>query len=209
MIGLVTGESGIGKTRSIEWYCSNGTGVIHIRAHAKYSTKDVFADIHRALGFDGTGNVHKMMNDIVSKISGNKRLIIIDEAEHLTANTLDEIRQINDRSGAGVLYVGLPKFRAQLKTLRSKFEYIVNRISVPRRIDQLSTDDVEALVRTVLPEAAGKVSAEFHSASAGNARVLETLIFNVQRTLRIRQKTERDAVITPDMIRQVAIHVIV
>lgn len=203
IIGLVVGASGLGKTRSIEEYAANNPGVILIRAHAKYSVKDVFSDIHIEVGFDGKGNVHRMMRDIEVKLKGTKRLIVIDEAEHLTANTLDEIRQINDRVGVGILYIGLEKFRSQLRTMRTGFEYIVNRVRIPRKLEKLQLADVEKLVSTVLPNANGLCKV-FHEMSGGNARVLETILFNSFRVSSIK-KCEINA----ELIKQVALAVIV
>lgn len=180
-IGLLTGASGIGKTRSCEEYAAANPGaVIFVRSHLKYNTKDVFADIHKQVGLTGTGSVHRMLLEICSKLDGSKRLIIIDESEHLSASTLDEIRQINDRAAVGVLYVGLDRFRSQLRSMRHEFEYIFNRVRVPAKLGKLTQSDTELLVKSVLPEANGLCKV-FYAASGGNARILEMLVFNSTR----------------------------
>lgn len=203
VMGMVVGASGLGKTRSIEQYIFLNPGTILISAHAKYSVKDVFSDIHRAIGFDGEGNVHRMMRDISNKLKGTNRLIIIDEAEHLSAICLDEIRQINDRARIGVLYVGLEKFRSQVRAMKSGYEYIVNRVKIPRKLGKLMPEDTEMIVKSILPSANGLCKV-FHEMSGGNARVLETILFNSLRVAKIN-KCEID----PRLIKQVAIEVIV
>lgn len=182
VIGLLTGDSGIGKTRSCEEYAAENPGaVIMVKSHLTYKTKDVFADIHRQLGMAGMGSIHRMLVEICAKLSGSKRLIIIDESEHLSASTLDEIRQINDRAGVGVLYVGLDRFRAQLRSMRHEFEYVFNRIRVPAKLGKITLTDAELLVKSTLPQANGLCKI-FHSVSGGNARTLEMLVFNAIRT---------------------------
>lgn len=196
VIGLCTGPSGIGKTRAIKEYQSKNAGVILIEAHCAYRTRDVIADLHRAVGLSGEGTVHRMLRDLVEKLKRTGRLIIVDESEHLKSGTLDELRRLNDWCGVGLLYVGLDRFREQIAALRSDFAYITNRIRIPASLRTLKLRDTEALVMTMLPEANGLCKV-YHQECGGNTRKLEALLYN---TLRMAEHNSVD--VDADMIRQ-------
>jgi DNA transposition AAA+ family ATPase len=177
-IGRVVGDSGIGKTTCANEYKRLEPNMtIVIRAHHRYSTKEVFMDIAKQVGVEPRGTVHRMLTEIVEKVKDTDRFLIIDEAEHLHPNTLDEIRQLNDRCGMGILYVGLTKFKSRLETMRGDYEYILNRIKVPSTIKRLSKIDVDALVRSVVPDISDRSVELLREYAGGSARYLENLFF--------------------------------
>jgi len=176
-IGRLTGESGRGKTRAVLEYARRDSGVIVIQAHKYFTAKEVFREIAYKCGIEPRGTIHTLMLGIVEKLKGTRRLIIIDEAEHLNANTLDEIRQLNDRAGVGVLYVGTEKFKSKITTLRGDYGYIVNRIKVPATLAPITVSDVKMLVETVIESPSEAVVNAFAKEAMGDVRLLENLVF--------------------------------
>jgi DNA transposition AAA+ family ATPase len=151
--------------------------VIVIQAHKYFTAKEVFREIAYKCGIEPRGTIHTLMLGIVEKLKGTRRLIIIDEAEHLNANTLDEIRQLNDRAGVGVLYVGTEKFKSKITTLRGDYGYIVNRIKVPATLAPITVSDVKMLVETVIESPSEAVVNAFAKEAMGDVRLLENLVF--------------------------------
>lgn len=49
---------------------------------------------------------HYLFRNLVSRIRGSRGLIIVDEAQHLKAEALDEIRSLHDASGVGIALMG-------------------------------------------------------------------------------------------------------
>ncbi len=176
-IGRLTGKSGLGKTRAILEYQKRDSGVIVIQAHKYFTAKEVFREITAKCGIEARGTIHTMMLAIVEKLKGTRRLIIIDEAEHLNANTLDEVRQLNDRAGVGVLYVGTEKFKSKITTLRGDYGYIVNRIKVPATLAPITILDAKMLIETVIEGVSKEVVKAFYDESAGDVRFMENLVF--------------------------------
>jgi DNA transposition AAA+ family ATPase len=196
-ICLLVGPSGVGKTRAMREYATVNPDVIMIECHKLYRARDVISDIHRATGLDGKGTVHVMVRDIVERLKGNGRLIIIDEAENLNATSLDEIRRIHDWAGVGILYVGLERFYAQLRGLRGDYEYLVNRVRARAKVERLTEDDARQIIMRYIDQP-GSLVRHFHEASNGVARLLITLIVDSMELARAY-----DTRVTPDIITAV------
>lgn len=199
-IGLLVGTSGAGKTTAAREYCRRHPDVIYIDCHHQMSMRDLLLDLHTRLDLKGAGNIHFLLESICAKLDGTKRLIIVDEAEHLHPNTLDQLRKVNDRTGCGVLYVALEQFYYHLQRLgRSpSHEYIVNRVRTPARVDRLSLEDTEAIIRS-RDEGLVEYSDVFFRASRQNGRVLVDLIQDTMLT-----SSRNASPVTEEMIRQVA-----
>lgn len=57
-----------------------------------------------------------LMKALVPYFSNTHRLIIIDEADHLTLNALQAIRNLNDEAGVGIALAGNEKLYMQMLT---------------------------------------------------------------------------------------------
>ncbi|MCA9387960.1 MAG: AAA family ATPase [Ignavibacteriae bacterium] len=180
VIGLVVGDSGVGKTRAVREYQEQHPEAIVIDAFHHYRTKDVMSDLHKAVNLSGEGTVQKMFRDVVERLKNSERLVVIDEAEHVNLATLDLLRRLNDFAGVGVLYVGLPRFREDVSSKSGDYEYIKSRIVVPATLKRLTLSDTESLVETRIPSANGLCKV-FHQCSAGNGRRLRNLLNNAVR----------------------------
>lgn len=181
---LVCGPSGIGKTRAAKEYARRETDVILIECHRSLRTREMIAELHRAVGLDGRGTVHTMMMGLVEKLRDTGRLIIVDEAENLSAGSLDEIRRLHDWASVGVLYVGLERLYHNLSTLKGDYAYITSRIRSYRRLSGLRHADTTAIAGHFFDAMAcdrggpQQIALDLHEVSRGNARVLRDLIFD-------------------------------
>ena len=191
VIGLATGPSGVGKSYAIEEYSRAQPGqVVVIESHKNYTTKQVISDLHRECGMSGDGSVHAMMHELTDRLRGSGRLIIVDEAEHLNAGTLDEVRRLNDWAGVGILYVGLERFRTMVVSLRRDYTYIANRVRLPIALKKLKRDDVLAILQAHAPQYAEHASAA-HELCAGDGRRLQSMLYHVPRLAKSERLRDR------------------
>ncbi|MBI5646661.1 MAG: AAA family ATPase [Ignavibacteriae bacterium] len=198
---LVCGPSGVGKSRAVREYAMRNPDVILVECHRMLRTRELIGDLHRAVGLDGKGTVHHMMRDLVEKLRDSGRLIIVDEAENLSAASLDEVRRLHDWADVGVLYVGLERLYFNLRQMRGDFEYIINRIRNYRRLDNLKPADTALFVSTQFERGNGSdaLTKAYHSVSRGNARVLRDLIFDSLEVSRVNKTA-----VTREMIEAIA-----
>lgn len=174
-IAVVVGEAGIGKTTAIKEYARRNSDVILVEADLGYTARDLFRELHKKCGFDGEGSINRMKDEVIEKLKGSGRLIIIDEAEHLPVRALDLVRRINDKAGVGILFCGLKRFMDSLRLKQADFAYLYTRVGFKVVLERMQAQDVETLVHAALPEDNG-VWRAFYEESHGNGRVLSKLV---------------------------------
>lgn len=197
-IGVVIGAAGVGKTTAIKEYASRNSDVLLVEADLGYTARDLFAELHRKCGFDGLGSINRMKDEVIDRLRGSGRLIIIDEAEHLPVRALDLVRRINDKAGVGILFCGLHRFMENLRLRQADFAYLYTRVGFKVALENLHARDIEAIVQDVIPGANG-LWKTYHEESHGNGRVLSKL---VARSLRLAEVNGTE--LTTDLVREAA-----
>jgi DNA transposition AAA+ family ATPase len=129
-----------------------------------------------------------MKDEVIDRLRGSGRLVIIDEAEHLPVRALDLVRRINDKAGCGILFCGLKRFMESLRVKQADFAYLWSRVAFRVVVDGLNVQDAELMVKEVIPGANG-LCKTFYEESHGNGRILAKLI---GRTVRMCQLNDSE-----------------
>ncbi|HMX93593.1 MAG TPA: AAA family ATPase [Nitrospira sp.] len=129
-------------------------------------------------------------------------MIIIDEAERLTALALESVRDLFDRTGIGVVLIGMPGIEKRL----SRYEQLYSRIGFAHHYRTLQGDELSfVLTRHWRKFGLDLDGADFTDAQAmaaiaritgGNFRLLHRLFVQIDRILRINELN----VITSDVV---------
>lgn len=136
-IALVSGDAGAGKTTALEHYTKNNTGVIMVTADScTTSATAILRVIAEKVGKQINCRKSVLMQELISQLDGTNRLIIIDEADHLTLQALQAVRNLNDRAKVGIVLSGNDKIYRQMLTGQKgqEFDQIRTRISVRKRV---------------------------------------------------------------------------
>ncbi|NMW18067.1 MAG: AAA family ATPase [Chlorobiaceae bacterium] len=177
LMGLLTGVGGRGKTTAAEMYAASNTNVIYVRTSPFMTRKQLMTAISVPCDVQEK-SAYEMLVKICEKLQQAKSLVIIDEAENLSLDLLDAVRQINDWAGAGLLFIGQENFYTMLARARKSHEYLVDRFKLRMRVADLGLTDVQYLVTTEIANLNGHASA-FLKACGGSARFLETLTYKL------------------------------
>jgi DNA transposition AAA+ family ATPase len=108
-------------------------------------------------------------------------LILVDEAENLSAQSLHYLRRIRDKASVGVVLAGTEKLQALIKPEHGQFDQIRSRVAMwPATIEAITRDDADDITRDALrdvPEVPDEVLEALWAYCKGSARVLtESLI---------------------------------
>ena len=136
-IALVSGDAGAGKTTALRHYTEHNTGVVFVTANAcTTSAGAVLGLICRKMGRQISGRKAILMNALVEQLTGTNRLIIIDEADHLSLDALQAVRNLNDLAGVGIVLSGNDKIYRQMLSGRKSYEFdqLRTRIVVRKKV---------------------------------------------------------------------------
>ncbi len=106
-IGVVYGDAGIGKTMGIREYAR-----LHPDAAVVITISPCFATmtgVNELLAEElriREKVSRKIQTEAVKKLRGSNKVIIIDEAQHLTVRVINHLRCLADESGVGMAFIG-------------------------------------------------------------------------------------------------------
>ncbi len=154
-ITLIFGDAGAGKTTALEHYRDKNAGVIMITANAcTTSATSILKMLCEETGRNITGRKDTIMNELVKFFKGTNRLIIIDEADHLTLSALQAIRNLNDMAKVGIVLSGNNKIFLQMigGAKSSEFQQLRTRITLRRKLTNKYTKNELKHIFPALPE---------------------------------------------------------
>jgi type II secretory pathway predicted ATPase ExeA len=128
MIGAVYGDSGLGKTFAVETALRSVEGVRTCqiaagdRATARYTLQMLWDEL---TGEEPVGERFKLQRDLRRLLSEEGYLLLIDEAQYMQRNAIEEIRHLHDHRDTdfGVVFCGGDRCRQVLESfpmLRSR-----------------------------------------------------------------------------------------
>jgi len=136
-IGCIFGDAGVGKTRTITEWAKDKPDVIVLTVKPCFSGSRAFAKLlARQLKSRTSGACDDIYMDIMSKLKGTDRTIIIDEAQHLVLRTIEDIRALNDdpEIKATIIFVGNLMIYKKLKgSQQAEFAQLFSRTIVTNR----------------------------------------------------------------------------
>lgn len=136
-IALLCGDAGAGKTEALTYYRDNNPGVILVTANACIqSATAILQLICVELGKQPPYRRNAIMNLLVAQLAGTNRLIIVDEADHLSLQAIQALRSLNDQAHVGVVLSGNNKIYLQMYSPRRGYEFdqIRTRIVVRKKV---------------------------------------------------------------------------
>lgn len=154
-ISVVYGDAGIGKTEAYKNYLENNTLAIGITISPTYASitgvNELIAD---QLGVRERVS-RKQTAEIVNKLRNSGRVLIIDEAQHLTVRALNHLRCISDESGAGICFIGNDEVYTKMKgTGKADFAQLFSRIGMrkPVFVGNITKGDVQSVFGDIVTD---------------------------------------------------------
>lgn len=145
-MGLVSGVTGSGKTRSIAWLVEQSNG-IYCRANATWSVSAMLGSISSELGVAPQHRNYKMLGNVAEWFAAAQRPLFVDECDYLLRDLrmVEALRDVHDISGVPVILIGMEGIEKKL-ALRLQ---LIRRISQFVEFSPLDMEDARILADTV------------------------------------------------------------
>jgi general secretion pathway protein A len=180
---VITGEVGTGKTticRTLLGRLGADTAVAFL-FNPKLSALELMQSIHDELGLSGAGASWRELNDelnrflVAKRHEGKRVLLVIDEAQNLAPDTLEQIRLLSNLETdtsklIQIVLLGQPELDAKLS--EPELRQLRQRITVYWKLVPLSASETADYVRHRLRIAAGIERPLFHPAAEREVRRL-------------------------------------
>jgi len=146
-IAIIYGGAGVGKTSAARHYGQTSPNVwIATMTPATASVVPALEEVAIAIGLRETvsgGGGARLQRAIVSRITGTRGLLIVDEAQHLATSALDSIRSLHDATGIGVALLGNERAYARMFGQQAPYlDRLWSRIGKRVRLQQPSEHDI-------------------------------------------------------------------
>jgi DNA transposition AAA+ family ATPase len=148
---IIYGGAGLGKTKAIERYVKSAPNVWHLTAAP--SSRGVvacLAEIARAIGLrDYIRTADVLHRQICKRLEATNGLLVVDEAQHLNVEALEQIRSIHDAAKVGVALVGNETIYSRM-TAGNRAPYLdrlFSRIGKRIKLGKASEGDVDKMMK--------------------------------------------------------------
>lgn len=152
-ISVIYGGAGIGKTTALKKYAEKQPNCWVVTATpATASVAAILEEIALALGLrDFPGRASRVQREIIRRLRDTKGVLIIDEAQHLSINSLEAIRCIHDATEIGLILCGNESVYSRLTAGGSRtaaFAQLFSRVGKRLRLTKNLPGDGIALAKS-------------------------------------------------------------
>lgn len=148
-IALVYGGAGLGKTITLQQYQRSAPSVwIATMTPASAAVVPALEEVVEALGIEATGGAAKLHRAICKRLRNTGGLLIIDEAQHLSTQALDQLRSIYDATGVGLALCGNEQVYARMTggNRAAYLDRLFSRIGKRVQLRRAGPKDIDALL---------------------------------------------------------------
>ena len=151
-IGVVVGEPGVGKTTALTKYDALNGGYICTPSPAmSASLSAALRMIGETLGVYLPMRVSEVHRLICNRLSGyreSKDILIVDEAQNLNDQVIDELRCIHDETRLPMVFSGNASLRSRFNNTRvASFAQFTSRVGMRLDVERPARADVLALAK--------------------------------------------------------------
>ncbi|MEW5763683.1 MAG: AAA family ATPase [Acidobacteriota bacterium] len=148
-MAVVYGGAGLGKSTAARHYATAASSVF-LATVSPTSRKPggLLKVLCRTLGLKASIWPTDMERSVVERLAGTRGLLIVDEAQHLTVESLETLRAIHDAAGIGLALLGNERVYTQMVGTRTaEFAQLFSRLGHRvKLVNQTAGPDAEALL---------------------------------------------------------------
>lgn len=150
VIACIYGGAGLGKTQTSSEYTRRNSGAFHITVTPSCSRPQALLAIIAAKLNLRVGQAAYLLEQTIHEYLRNsgRKVLIIDEAQHLCPRALEALRSIHDQSGCGIVLLGNEIVYGRLTggDRSVGFAQLFSRVATKKRLGRPLAGDIDALL---------------------------------------------------------------
>ncbi len=144
---VVVGGAGIGKTTALRHHQATHPNVwLATMDETTSSVNSMLREIVETMGLSERAN-SEFARALRRKMAGTNGLLIVDEAQHLSPQALNQLRSLHDRAGVGVVVAGNEEIYARVDGGKSRFAQLASRVGMRMSQPKPQAQDVCLLIQ--------------------------------------------------------------
>lgn len=145
---VIAGGAGVGKTTAARRYASENPNVWLLTCEPSIGSTHAMLDYLCTALNVAERSSNKRAHAVQKRLTSSEGLLIVDEAQHLTTQALDQLRSIHDQAGVGIALIGNEEVYGRLDGggRVAKFAQLTSRIGMKATRVRPTAKDVDALL---------------------------------------------------------------
>lgn len=194
-LGMVTGPAGRGKSVAAKHYATQ-TDAVYIPPLNVRTPAMMLREIAFDLAKVRPNRSEACLAVIGDEMMKERRLIIIDEADLLSMQILEMLRNINERFSCPIILLGEDELKGKVASRRR----LASRIRRRMEFSPVTQQDITFFFRQALDlKLSPDVTLPIHRHSNGDWRPVLSIAVSIERAMKASNLTE----ITPEMVKDV------
>jgi hypothetical protein len=149
-IAVIYGGAGLGKTTGVKRYAARNPNVWRVTARpATASLMAMLELVANALELrDIQNRPSAYTTEIARRMTGTRGLLVVDEAQHVSTQALEELRSIHDDAEVGLAMVGNEAVYSRLTggSRKATFAQLFSRVGIKQRVRLPTRADTDAIL---------------------------------------------------------------
>lgn len=181
-IVLLISKPGVGKSEGLREFCLNNDSINSTRVDCSQgmTPRGFLRALCDQMRISSYTDKHSTLCAVTDMLTIHPRLVIVDEGDFLTEESLNHIRYIWDHCSIGIVLVGTNElyesFTRNRKTAEARAR-LLSRISLIIRVPELALSEVTAIVTDYFgDEITPEIAKRFHALSSATYRELDNVM---------------------------------
>jgi DNA transposition AAA+ family ATPase len=196
-LAMVTGPAGRGKSEAAKQYATQ-TDAIYIPPFNTRTPPMLLREIAFELAAMKPARSEQCLNIIGEEMAKDRRLVIIDEADLLSFQILEMLRNLNERYACPILLIGEDELKGKVASRRR----IASRIRRKMEFTPIAQGDIAFFFKQSMGLiVSAELTAPIHKHSNGDWRPVLTVAVAIERAMRASSINEITAGLVRDVIK--------